>query len=367
MNSIDPQYQEILRDFHKNSIETDQGLSIYAKQIFHKMPNGFPLLTTRKIKWHPIVVELLWCLRGESKIKFLHDYDCHVWDDLCYQNYKSGILKSIEENSDSTKDKGEFKKFLVLSKKDFFSELREDKEFAEQWGDLGSTVGKFWRNFSTGVLEKKYDFGGVDQIDRVIQKLTKEDSNLNLVVSSFNPEYLSGHTGDFHSDYSFQITTRELSLAERIQWVMKNTDVELENVAITEKAFDKSTPGKAISLTWNQSRLNAFTELPIMIAKYGLLLETLAKLTNMAAENLVGNFGELFLTPKEFFESTEQASRTPFPLPTIMITERNWYLHENVKQYVGKKDHKEKILSLRPDCFELINYTSHPEIKTSKK
>ena len=45
------------------------------------------------------------------------------------------------------------------------------------------------------------------------------------------------------------------------------------------------------------------------------------------------------------------------------ITERNWYLHEKVKEHLGSKTFSEKILSYRPDCFELQNYISHPKLR----
>lgn len=56
-------------------------------------------------------------------------------------------------------------------------------------------------------------------------------------------------------------------------------------------------------------------------------------------------------------------TRQPFPLPSITITERNWYQHEKVKEHLGEKTLSEKLLSYRPDCFELVEYQSHPTIK----
>jgi len=56
-------------------------------------------------------------------------------------------------------------------------------------------------------------------------------------------------------------------------------------------------------------------------------------------------------------------TREPFPLPSVGITYREWYQHEKVKENLGEKSFSEKILSLRPDCFELNGYQSHPTIK----
>jgi thymidylate synthase len=64
-----------------------------------------------------------------------------------------------------------------------------------------------------------------------------------------------------------------------------------------------------------------------------------------------------------YYEPTPTHTRQPFKLPTIRITERNWYQHELVKEHLGEKTLDEKLKSYRPDCFELIRYESHPKIK----
>ena len=85
MNNIDKQYQQLLQDILDNGVEkgdrTGTGtISVFGRQIRHKMSEGFPLLTTKKMAWKTMVVELLWFLRGDTNIKFLLDYDCHIGD-----------------------------------------------------------------------------------------------------------------------------------------------------------------------------------------------------------------------------------------------------------------------------------------------
>ena len=89
MNTIDKKYQELLQDILDNGVvkkdRTGTGtLSVFGRQIRHKMGEGFPLLTTKKMAWKTMVAELLWFLRGDTNIKFLLDYDCHIWDGDCY-------------------------------------------------------------------------------------------------------------------------------------------------------------------------------------------------------------------------------------------------------------------------------------------
>ena len=83
MNKLDKQYQNLLQDILDNGVvksdRTGTGtISIFGTQIRHKMSEGFPLLTTKKMAWKSIVTELLWFLRGDTNIKFLVDNDCHI-------------------------------------------------------------------------------------------------------------------------------------------------------------------------------------------------------------------------------------------------------------------------------------------------
>ena len=84
MNKLDKTYTDLLQDILDNGVtkETRNGgtISVFGRQIRHKMSEGFPLLTTKKMAWKTMVVELLWFLRGDTNIKFLHDNNCHIWD-----------------------------------------------------------------------------------------------------------------------------------------------------------------------------------------------------------------------------------------------------------------------------------------------
>jgi thymidylate synthase len=83
----------------------------------------------------------------------------------------------------------------------------------------------------------------------------------------------------------------------------------------------------------------------------------------MVPDKLIGNLGDVHLYSNHIEQAKEQISRIPYELPTIEITERNWYQHQLVKERLGPKTFRDIILSYRPDCFELIGYESHPKIK----
>jgi thymidylate synthase len=102
MNTLDKKYQQLLSDIIAFGVEkkdrTGTGtISEFGHQIRHKMSEGFPLLTTKKMHWNSIVTELLWFLRGDTNIKFLLDYDCHIWDGDAYKNYLTKGAKLNEE------------------------------------------------------------------------------------------------------------------------------------------------------------------------------------------------------------------------------------------------------------------------------
>jgi thymidylate synthase len=168
--------------------------------------------------------------------------------------------------------------------------------------------------------------------------------------------------------YGFQVYTRELSIEERLDLGYKTYKELFEPFdfyKVDHEEIDElyPVPRRAISLMWNQRSVDTFLGLPFNIASYGLLLEIIAKEVNMVPDELIGNLGDVHLYSNHIEQAKEQIERTPYELPSVKITERNWYMHEKVKEHLGKKTFNEKILSYRPDCFELINYQSHPKIK----
>jgi thymidylate synthase len=291
------------------------------------MSEGFPLLTTKKMHWNSIVTELLWFLRGDTNIKFLLDYDCHIWDGDAYKRYKN--VYDIESR-ESKYALEELHMLSDLTKEQFTNKIKSDNEFAKKWGDLGPIYGKQWRKWN-----------GIDQIQNLINELKTNPDSRRLMVNAWNVEELDQMVLP-PCHYGFQLYTRKTTRDEKIVH-----------------------PGKyrAISLMWNQRSVDTFLGLPFNIASYGLLLEIIAKEVNMIPDELIGNLGDVHLYKNHIDQAKEQISRNPYNLPTIEITERNWYQHQLVKEHLGEKTLDEKLKSYRPDCFELIGYESHPKIK----
>jgi thymidylate synthase len=374
MNNLDTRYQALLQDILDNGVEkkdrTGTGtLSVFGRQIRHKMSEGFPLLTTKKLHWNSIVTELLWFLRGSTNIKFLLEYDCHIWDGDAYKNYAAKTSMDVDGQ---------------LTKEEFIKKIKTDLAFALEWGDLGRIYGKQWRSWkgdtwiegNTDGTEGFYlQTGEVDQIQNLINDLKTNPDSRRLMVSAWNVGELDQMVLP-PCHYGFQIYTRELSLNERGELFRKtypNKSVDdfkpngMEIQSLTHQLdirYNKAgIPTRAISLMWNQRSVDTFLGLPFNIASYGLLLEILAKEVNMVPDQLIGNLGDVHLYSNHIEQAKEQIWRTAYELPKVEITERNWYLHHKVKEYWGEKTFSEKILSYRPDCFELIGYQSHSKIK----
>ena len=377
MNNLDKKYTELLQDILDSGVtkkdRTGTGtISVFGRQIRHKMSEGFPLLTTKKMHWKSIVTELLWFLRGDTNIKYLVDNDCHIWDGDAWANYK-------KHNSDENGYEDYKAGVEICVKEQFIDKIKTDNEFAKKWGELGPIYGKQWRSWKTDKTWKEHtDLGPgylsttehpiyVDQIQNLINDLKTNPDSRRLMVNAWNVGELDQMVLP-PCHYGFQVYTRELSNKERYRiWFNKNYESGMEfNDELIPDFDDKyyeSTPKRAISLMWNQRSVDTFLGLPFNIASYGLLLEIIAKEVGMYADELIGNLGDVHLYSNHIEQAKEQISREPFDLPKINITERNWYLHEKVKEHLGPKTFSEKILSYRPDCFELQNYISHPKLR----
>jgi len=269
--------------------------------------------------WKTMVTELLWFLRGDTNIKFLLDYDCHIWDGDAYKNY----LNHTQTEASYTKEQ-------------FINLIKKDKDWANVWGELGPIYGKQWRGWDWDLNPTP-----IDQIQNLIDDLKTNPDSRRMLVSAWNVGALESMVLP-PCHYGFQVYTRPTTRDEKIV-----------------------NPGKyrAISLMWNQRSVDTLLGLPFNIASYGLLLEIIAKEVNMIPDELIGNLGDTHLYSNHIEQAKEQISRTPYDLPKVEITERNWYLHQLDKERSGPKTFSQKILSYRPDCFELIGYESHPKIK----
>ena len=312
------------------------------------MSEGFPLLTTKKMAFKTMVTELLWFLRGDTNIKFLVDYNCHIWDGDAYKNY----LNRTQHEASYTQE-------------EFINLIMTDDTWSKVWGELGPIYGKQWRQWQGWMDMNGNEKGSLwyDQILQLVHSLKTNPDSRRLMVSAWNVGELDQMVLP-PCHYGFQVYTRELNLDERIN-IYNSGRIPMNQSSdyFHEHMDDYGIPRRAISLMWNQRSVDTFLGLPFNIASYGLLLEIIAREVDMVPYELIGNLGDTHLYSNHIEQAKEQIGREPYKLPSVTITERNWYQHEKVKDHLGEKTFKEKIMSYRPDCFELVGYQSHPSIK----
>ena len=108
-------------------------LSTFGYQMRFDLPEGFPLLTTKKLHTRSIIAELLWFIQGSTNVKWLHEQGVTIWD-----------------------------------------------EWADADGELGPIYGYQWRSWPTPAGEH------VDQLAGVINSIKATPDSRRHIVSAWN-------------------------------------------------------------------------------------------------------------------------------------------------------------------------------------
>jgi len=132
------QYLDLLRLIRTEGVaksdRTGTGtLSVFAQQLRFDLARGFPLVTTKRVHLRSVVYELLWFLRGETNVAWLHEHDVSIWD-----------------------------------------------EWADANGELGPVYGKQWRAWHAA------DGRTIDQIAQAVQLLKSNPDSRRIIVSAWN-------------------------------------------------------------------------------------------------------------------------------------------------------------------------------------
>ncbi len=157
-------YLDLLRDVLANgTAKTDRTgtgtLSVFGRQLRFDLRHDFPLVTTKKVHTRSIFVELLWFLRGDTNVGYLHDHDVSIWD-----------------------------------------------EWADERGDLGPIYGKQWRSWA-GPDGKVHD-----QLAEVVATLRRDPDSRRMVVSAWNVAELGAMAlAPCHCLFQFYVADGRLS------------------------------------------------------------------------------------------------------------------------------------------------------------
>ncbi|MBA3811780.1 MAG: thymidylate synthase [Caulobacteraceae bacterium] len=164
MDHPERQYLGLLAEIMSEGVErgdrTGVGtLSVFGRQMRFDLAAGFPLVTTKKVHFRSVVLELIWFLSGQTNVAWLRERGCTIWD-----------------------------------------------EWADEKGDLGPVYGKQWRSWATP------DGRAIDQIARLVQGLRDQPDSRRHVVSAWNPADLDAMAlAPCHCLFQFHVARGRLS------------------------------------------------------------------------------------------------------------------------------------------------------------
>lgn len=301
--SAEYQYLDLLKDILKNGIkQVDKGVgavtySVFGRTLRFDLSEGFPLLTTKKVYWQGVLYELFWFLSGRSNIKYLVDRKVHIWDDYPYRLYNEKVAKG---------------KVPKMSKEEFIEKIAKDNEFAKKYGELPKIYGELWRRWPAR--------GGrtIDQVKWVLEEMIDDPDAHNLIVNSWNPEYL--------------YTMAKPSEASRFP--------------ICHNMYQLNVKKGRVHLQLYQRSADVFLGVPFNIASYALLTHIFAHLTGNKPGEFIHTFGDVHVYSTHIEQVEEQIKRKPRPFPKLRI--------DKAATSLG---------NIRPEHVILNGYNPHPPIK----
>jgi len=316
------QYLDLVEEALKKGVKKiDRGtditlFSLFGRQTRYDLSKGFPLLTTKKVYWKGVLHELYWFFKGDTNIKYLVDNNVHIWDDYPYKYYARAMKKGT---------------VAKLTKEEFVGKIATDSKFAKKWGELPRIYGEMWRNWPTrsagsGRARSSQSSSGqahkkgktIDQLKWAVQELKEDPDAKNLIITSWNPEYL--YTMAEHKDASL--------------------------FPICHNMYQFSNRNGKLSLQLYQRSADLFLGVPFNIASYALLTIILAKITGLEPGEFIHTFGDVHIYENHKKQVREQLKRKPRKFPKIKI--------------IGKM---KTLDDFTPDKIILEDYNPYPPIK----
>ena len=344
-------------------------LGIHGHQSRFNLDDGFPLITSKKVNPEMIIHELLWMMRGETNIKYLVDNNVNIWTDWPFKNWwqhQNPDLKFPKKGTDQWKEMG-----MDDSLKGFEQQIKNDSNFAKQWGELGPVYGKQWRsweywtvyegdikknnpNLGMQVFEDSAHKRAVDQIQEVVNAINNQHKtgviSRRMIVSAWNAAQIKDmeKSGLPPCHCLFQFHSRLMTLKERKDYYEKTSGLDWAVVEILndDDLDEVNVPVYELDLQLYQRSCDIFLGVPYNIASYAMLLMMMAQVTNCKPGTFIHDYGDLHIYTNHMDQITEQLSREPFVYPTLKLINRG-----------------QKIDEFRPDDFVIENYKHHKFIK----
>lgn len=344
-------------------------LGIHGHQSRFNLDDGFPLITSKKVNPEMIIHELLWMMRGETNIKYLVDNNVNIWTDWPFKNWwqhQNPDLKFPKKGTDQWKEMG-----MDDSLKGFEQQIKNDSNFAKQWGELGPVYGKQWRsweywtvyegdikknnpNLGMQVFEDSAHKRAVDQIQEVVNAINNQHKtgviSRRMIVSAWNAAQIKDmeKSGLPPCHCLFKFHSRLMTLKERKDYYEKTSGLDWAVVEILndDDLDEVNVPVYELDLQLYQRSCDIFLGVPYNIASYAMLLMMMAQVTNCKPGTFIHDYGDLHIYTNHMDQITEQLSREPFVYPTLKLINRG-----------------QKIDEFRPDDFVIENYKHHKFIK----
>ena len=279
MKNKHPEYQylDLLQEIlDKGERKVDRGTdivlySLFGRQTRYDLSQGFPLLTTKRVYWKGVLHELYWFLSGQTNIKYLVDNNVHIWDDYPYKMYAK---------------KAKAEKLPELTKEEFAEQIAKSSRFAKKYGNLPRIYGEMWRHWPTRKKGRT-----IDQVAWALQELKDDADAKNLIVNSWNPEYL------------YTMATLE----------------DASRFPICHNMYQFSNRNGRLSLQLYQRSADIFLGVPFNIASYALLTIVLAKIAGLEPGEFIHTFGDVHIYENHIPQVKEQLKRKPRQFPTVTI------------------------------------------------
>lgn len=301
----DISYQNLLREIlEQGAVKTDRTgtgtTSRFGTQMRFDLEQGFPLLTTKKLPFKMILGELLWFIKGDTKLRTLLLQNIHIWDEWPFKHYlKANNLSMPAVNSDEWKSQ----------MKEFTDKIVADDDFNEKWGDLGPVYGKQWRNWETA------DGRSIDQLKDAIEMIRKSPDSRRIIVTAWNPAEIA-----------------EMAVA---------------GLPPCHCLFQFYVADGKLSCQLYQRSCDTFLGVPFNIASYALLTIMIAHVTGLKPGEFIWTGGDTHIYSNHMDQVKEQLTREPKAIPTVKI------LRPEVKE----------VWDFKVEDFELVGYDPHPAIK----
>jgi len=199
MNNFEKKYLDLVKNILGSGeiVKNRTGIDCYkipATIIQHNMAEGFPIITTKKIAWKTLKVELEGFIKGLTSKKWFQERGCKIWDQWCNP-------QKVAYNCDP----------------DTFTEMKEED-------DLGPCLyGASWRNFHDPLAV--YKIGNrIDQFQNIIDTIKTNPEDRRMLCLAWNPLGLK-HTALPACHVLFRVGVRNGKLD--LTWYQRSVDVFL--------------------------------------------------------------------------------------------------------------------------------------------